>query len=60
MNNHKREPRLTQPIGGRRMPSCRGLKTVNGVPYAYFIDKGKTKAMPLAEFLAHSGAKVRA
>lgn len=56
----ERGQRLTQPIGGRRMPPCRDVEVVDGVLYAFFAKPdGKVTCMTLAQFLANSGAKVR-
>lgn len=47
-------------LAPRRMPSCRAVKTIDGVTYAVFVnDRGRRELMPLAQFLANSGLKVR-
>lgn len=49
-----------QAIGGRRTPTCRQVREIDGTLHAFFVNaEGKMTCLTLAQFLANSGAKVR-
>lgn len=53
------QPHLTQLLGTRKVPACRGVHTIGDVLWASVIVDGKRQLVPLAEHLASAGLPVR-
>lgn len=43
-----------------RMPSCRYMRTIKGETFCFFVEGGKMRALPMGQYLANAGFKVRA
>lgn len=44
-----------------KMPTCRRTQVVDGVTFCFFVNEaGKMEAMPMDQYLANAGFKVRA